>query len=299
MIILKLKAGLGNQMFQYAHARALALQSGTELKLDLSWYDNQPAKDTRRYYGLSHFNIQADTAASLEAAAYSSPAKILLRKAVQKIKRGVFGYSDFVFHPAEAKAVSPTKNMFIEGYWNSEKYFMNCEAAIRSELTLREPLGLTALGVKKEIELAVQKELIPVLVHVRRGDYVSNPHASSFHGVQGAAYFKEALEELAGLLGDSSNRIMYFVSSDDAAWVKENIPFEHPTYFISHPDIRDYEEMYLMSLCSHFIISNSTFSWWGAWLSTSSEKIVIGPKRWVADPRVNTRDVMPDNWVRI
>ena len=305
MILLKLQAGLGNQMFQYAYARALALRSSKyydqniEVLIDTSWYANINKKDTVREYGLCHFNIASKVLSNEEIKPESSISKIF-NKVIRRIKRDFLGWSDYVYYSSAAK---PKRNACIEGYfWNSELYFKDEEDMIRSEFTLKNPLGEEAKKVEEEI-LSKQNT---VLIQVRRGDYVSNQYANSSHGAKNENYFHQAIERIEIELEQKgiSNPVFYVVS-DDIQWVKESthikskIGQNFEVTYISKPSIQDYEEIYLMSLCQNFIISNSTYSWWGAWLSKNKEKIVIGPKQWVNSPKVNTRDVMPSEWIRI
>ncbi|MCF7865674.1 MAG: alpha-1,2-fucosyltransferase [Candidatus Pacebacteria bacterium] len=305
MIILKVKAGLGNQMFQYAYAKARAIRSGVELKIDLSWFDNQPKRDTFRYYGLNHFNISSDTFKDMRTI---SPFKKLLTRIYKKALRIISDESDYVYYPRLAKPVSKSKDVTVEGYWNTEKYFAEIRDTLKKEFTLKEALRTEAKGAEKEIYESAQSGEIPVLILVRRGDYVSNIHTKSFHGAMQTDYFSESISRMIKELGEDANKIHFFITTDDTPWVKENITSDilmnKPFTFISRPGVLDYEELYLMSLCHHFILSNSTFCWWAAWLSeavekSGSKKVVIGPKQWVANPKVDTRDVMPEEWIRI
>lgn len=319
MIILRLKAGLGNQMFQYAYAKARAIRSGVDLKIDLSWFDNQPARDTYRYYGLNHFNISSST---FKDTVNVSPIKKLLARIYKKVRRIILRESDYVYYPRLAKPVSKSKDTAVEGYWNTEKYFLEIRDLLKREFTLKEELGTAATAAKDDILRVTQNGKIPVLILFRRGDYISNAHAKSFHGALETDYFSNAVQTLISKLdaisSDLSNKIHFFITTDDVTWVKENIGesvlAHKPFTFITRPNVADYEELYLMSLCHHFILSNSTFCWWAAWLSdgaakaamansntpdTVAQKIVIGPKRWVADPKVDTRDVMPEDWIRV
>ncbi len=315
MILLKLQAGLGNQMFQYAYAKALAIRStkkyNTDIKLylDVSWFNNINERDTKRFYGLNHFNITAQTIEPegakkiLGIRAYSLFK--LIDKMIRKVKRDIFGWSDYVYHSSAAR---PKKNACIEGYWwNSESYFKDAADIIRKEFTLREPLGVGASLMRDEILNIIKDGKIPILIQVRRGDYLTNVHANSFHGPMDTSYYTRATEELLNQLNKRNPSAIphFFVVSDDINWTKEHIrPVGKdggilPITYISQPSIKDYEEIYLMSLCHHFIISNSTFSWWGAWLSNNPDKIVIGPKQWVNDPKVDTKDVLPLDWIRL
>jgi len=315
MIILKLKAGLGNQMFQYAYARALELRSEKafdmkiDLRLDLRWFSHeQLAQDTERFYGLSHFNIKAGIATESEVRAEFGYTRSFHYRAslkvYRKIQREVFGFSDYVFFPGLAR---PVRKAYIDSYfWNSEGYFKDHESEIRSEFTLREPLGKAAESAVADIQAAVHAGRIPVLLTVRRGDYVSNAHIGAHHGAKDSSYYDKAIEEMQGRLGSAASKIHFFITTDDIPWVSENIkPADSrgdaiETSFLSREGMTDYEEMHVMSLCHHFIIANSTFHWWGAWLSTAAgKKIVIGPRKWVNDPKIDTRDVMPQAWIRL
>ena len=304
MIILNLRAGLGNQMFQYAYAKALAVKSGCDLKINLWWYNNQPKKDTFRYYGLNHFNV---TSEALLIEDNRSKTQKIIEKVFKKIKRILFKESDYVYYPHLAKATT-SKLKVVEGYWNTEKYFIDIKDIIKKEFTLKEELGIEATNAREEINAAEKNAEIPVLILVRRGDYITNQFANAFHGALGTDYFKVAVNEIKNIIGERFSKIRFFIACEDIDWVRRNITQEilhdRPFTCISRPGIKDYEEQYLMSLCHHFILSNSTFCWWSAWLSDAAEKvgtkkIVIGPKRWVANPKVDTRDVMPEDWIRI
>jgi hypothetical protein len=340
MIILKLRAGLGNQLFQYAYARALALRSKAALTIDLNWFSNIAPGDTPRVFLLNKYNLPQ----SVHIADHPNPPKAvqLFRKIKAKVLREIFKYSDHAYYPRLAKAVPTSKDVEVEGFWNTEKYFKDCENVIRAELTLKAPLGVAASKSESKLkELGKTNTL--VLLHVRRGDYVSNAGALKHHGLSGLDYYVAAIKLMNEKLGvacaarmattatspsaavteTSTSKPLFVLASDDMDWVRENIiPLLNgaPYEILSNPtEIKDYEEIYLMSLCKHFIIANSSFSWWGAWLSSpasandsygekgsdgvdglkGSEKIVIGPKRWVANPGVDTSDALPDRWIKL
>lgn len=312
MITLKLKAGLGNQLFQYAYARALALRSKTNLRIDLNWFSNIAPGDTKRVFLLDKYNLPIKDS-SIQIVELPSAPKFrqILRKIKAKISRDIFGYSDLVYYPRLAKPVDTGTDIEVEGFWNTEKYFKDVENTIREELTLKETLGEGALKTEQKLnELGKTSTLI--LLHVRRGDYVSNADTLKHHGLSGLNYYTEAIKIMLNKLAsnDTDMKPTFVLASDDMDWVKDNIItlLNGATYeILSNPSqIKDYEEIYLMSLCHHFIIANSSFSWWGAWLSTGQtaksenlKKIVIGPKQWVVNPAIDTRDVLPDEWIRI
>lgn len=311
MIILKLRAGLGNQLFQYAYARARALRSDTDLTIDTSWFSNIHKKDTPRIFLLDKYNLPESVKVAPIA---ESKLTRFIRKVQSKINRDIFKQSDYVYYPRLARPVSNHRNTIVEGFWNTEKYFKDAQNAIQRELTLKASLSENALKLEQEVREAIASGSQTVMIHVRRGDYVTNIHANIFNGLSGVEYYKQAIEtmrkELA--LRFPNSPIVFFLASDDVAWLRENIaPLLGESQYVmisGHAEIREYEELHVMSLCQHFIIANSTFSWWAAWLSTSasssttngeSNKIVIGPKRWVLDPSIDTQDVMPEEWIRI
>jgi Glycosyl transferase family 11 len=308
MIILKLKAGLGNQLFEYAYSRALALRSSTALKLDLSWYQNRSEKDTPRTYDLCHYNIVADKATDTDFPLRKNFFYLQYRKLVSKIKRSLLGENDYTFYTKYAKSVPVNKTRYVEGHFNSEKYFLDAEDHIRKELTLKKPLGNSAIEKKDKLLSIRSSGKILVLIHVRRGDYVSNPHAHAFHGTKDVHYYESALQTLFSQIEEIEPQasLFFVLASDNTKALAEEIEpllSGYPSMILSDSKIANYEEIYLISLCDHFIIANSSFSWWGAWLSTESKKrgvckIVIGPEQWVTDPNTKTPDVLPTDWLR-
>lgn len=288
MIIIKLKGGLGNQMFQYACAKHLAERNNDVLKLDLGQYrpGGTPAGDTVRTYGLDKFAISAQAASEEEIGKIGgrpSFAVRLMRKIVNKLRP----INSYVFDP---KVLDQKGDAYLVGFFQSEKYFKDIEFIIRNEFQLKDIMGRAAHAALEDIERSNA-----VSIHIRRGDYVNNKNANAFHGVCSPEYYHQAIELIAKRV-DSPK---YFVFSDDIEWVKENIEISAPVVYVSNKDIADHEELVLMSKCKHNIIANSSFSWWGAWLNANPNKIVVVPKQWASDARVNTVDAVPAAWIRI
>jgi hypothetical protein len=299
MIVFRLKAGLGNQLFQYAYARARSQRSNTGLRIDTSWYKNISPKDTPRSFDLKHYDIQAEI---IERSTPESKYVTLARKVWDKVKRDIFKENDFTFYQKYFSPVNPNKTVYLEGYFNSERYFSDYSDLIRSELTLKKQLGTEAQKRETLLTDLINSGKIPVLIHVRRGDYVTNKNAAQFHGIKTNTYYQDALVKIDELLKEDTKQVVYILASDDiSALHSEIVPLldNREFYILSHPDIANYEEIHLMSLCKHFIIANSSFSWWGAWLSHNVHKIVIGPKEWVSNPNIKTPDILPDSWIRI
>lgn len=297
MIIVKLMGGLGNQMFQYAAGRRLAHKHRTELRLDHSFLESGKQVATPRDYELHHLRVRCSRASRFECSAVATfgfPAwrskLITLLPVSWQLSRS----SNFIkerslcFNPALLDA---SNNVYLDGYWSSERYFADIADMLREEFTVRESLA----GENLRTATAV-RECCAVSVHVRRGDYVSDKTTAAFHGVCGLDYYARAVALLMQLLPNPH----FFVFSDDHQWVRENFHVSAPINFVDHngPECAS-EDMRLMSLCRHHIIANSSFSWWGAWLNSRVDKIVIAPQRWFNDPKINTSDLLPAAWIRI
>ncbi len=134
-----------------------------------------------------------------------------------------------------------------------------------------------------------------ISVHVRRGDYATNPATQAFHGILPAEYYRAAVREVSQAVRNPH----FYVFSDDPDWCRHNLDLGHSTTFVDHNRARGSDDLRLMSLCAHHIIANSSFSWWGAWLNPREEKIVIAPRRWVADSSIDARDVVPARWIQL
>ncbi len=135
-----------------------------------------------------------------------------------------------------------------------------------------------------------------VSIHIRRGDYVTNTSANDFHGLCSLEYYSAGIEYVLSRVPDATLDVF----SDDIEWARLNIRIPAPTIFIDHNQGRSsWEDMRLMSRCQHHIIANSSFSWWGAWLNPSPDKIVIAPSKWFADSSILTDDIVPSTWIRI
>lgn len=297
MIIVKLMGGLGNQMFQYAAARRLSLKHGCALKLDLSCLSASSAVATPRSYELDHFCISAEIASPLDVSVFVGHSEqflknglkyLLFKRDLAKPSGKVFQERHFQFNSALLDAPD---NVYLDGYWQSEKYFMDTAEAIRKDF------DFTQFSDEQNIRLAdIISKVQAVSIHVRRGDYVSNPAASAFHCTCPAAFFYAAME----LVVQQVDNPHFFIFSDDIHWCRKNINSSYPITFLDHNgDDRAYEDLRLMSMCRHHITANSSFSWWGAWLNPRPDKIVIAPMRWFNDPTIDTSDLMPASWQRI
>lgn len=262
MKIINLKGGLGNQMFQYAYGRNLEL-AGERIIFNTSFFNGaRPKVDTFRDFKLDNFNI--------ETKARFSDKKYLIYDFVNKILTKL--------HLKE------------DGYWQSEKYFKNIESDIRREFTLKKILDSKFDNIIEKINNTPS-----ISVHIRRGDYINDPKTKAFHNVCNLDYYSTAIDTIKAQV----NNPTFFVFSDDIDWAEKNLNTNSPTFWISNLGGEDYKELILMSKCKHNIISNSSFSWWGAWLNQNPDKIVIGPKQWFAHKTSNELDILPKTWLQI
>ena len=291
MIIVKLKGGIGNQMFQYAAGRRLTYVLGTELKLDISVFENY----NLRKYELGSFNILEDFASPREVKTLTSQKNGVLAGLVRCLLRRPKDLApshirESYFH-FDSEILNLPNNVYLDGYWQNEKYFNNIEDVIRKEFAITVP---QTSENQKIAELISSHE--SVSLHVRRGDYVSDLQTSKVHGTCGLDYYARAIAEIYSRV-DSPH---FFVFSDDMEWSKANLDISHPVVFVDHNNaLTSYEDLRLMSLCKHHIIANSSFSWWGAWLNQNSCKIVLAPKKWFNSVDYNTKDLIPDGWLKI
>lgn len=297
MIIVKIQGGLGNQLFQYAFARRLAYTFNTSFKLDISNYDpspknNSPDKQLGRAYVLNKFS-------TLETYASNEEINTLIK---YKRRPGNYIYNRIIANkliyieeifPLSKDYLNPPrlqagKDVYLDGYWISEKYFKDIEPVIRTEFTLKTHPDAINGDTLKNIE---QSE--SVCLHIRRGDFVL-PQYKNHLGVCPPEYYESAIK----IITKQIKKPHFFIFSDDIPWVKENIKIEYPTTYIDHNGPHsDYEDLRLMSKCKYFIIANSSFSWWGAWLSQHREKIVVAPNKL----RKNKiwKDFIPESWIQI
>jgi len=292
MIIVQLQGGLGNQMFQYALGRKLSLHHKTELKLDLTFLLDRTPKEnfTYRNYELGKFNICATIASESDLKRYRwKDSKNRIYRRLNAFIRYPFQrvVKEKNFHFDE-KALNCPANTYLSGYWQSYKYFSDIENVIRSDFSFPETITSKNRSVADNIMSSVNS----ICVYVRRGDFVTNPNTT--HGVCGKEYFFKAMS----FMKEKIRNPQIYVFSDDMEWCRSNLIFDNPTFFVNF-DGNSQAYLHLLSLCKHFIIPNSTFGWWAAWLSSCPDKIIAAPKKWFNNPAINTSDLIPDTWHRL
>lgn len=251
MVIVKLTGGLGNQMFQYAMARAVAEQNKSNLGVDISWFDRHKNNLAPRKYALDNFNISGKLIRSGIFQRISL--KFSFLENFRSPQKRYYIKEKQIFH-FDSEIFKISGNVYIDGYWQNEKYFKNIEKIIRKEFTLKESLTEFASEIEKEI-----LDTNSVSLHIRRGDYVEDKITNQFHGTCSLDYYLKAVK----MILETINKPIFFIFSDDIKWARNNLKLDYPTIFVSNNSIKDSEELFLMSRCKHHIIANSSFSWWG------------------------------------
>ena len=273
--IIKLKGGLGNQMFQYAFY--LALKGKHPLTCYL--FDNEESR-------FCHNGIALDDAFEIETAKKAKWCRrvnrhlpSLVRNACRVEQENALQY--------DAKYLNCNKpTALFDGYWQSEKYFSPVADKVRDAFRFREEKIS-----EKNKELAKSlRGLETVSVHIRRGDYLQ---LTEYHGLCTESYYRDAMDYIRA---HNPNATFVFFS-DDIPWVKANIMDDSAVYVDWNVEKDSWQDMYLMSQCKHNIIANSSFSWWGAWLNGNPDKSVVAPKQWF---RVSPNyDILPNNWITL
>lgn len=293
-VVVRLTGGLANQMFQYAAARRIAIHNNALLQVDLSWFD-QKGNWTPRKYELGIFKLpiayatqkEVKNLVSFRQNPFFRHLPLFLKSWIFNTNQSHIIEKDFVFDP---DILSVKGNIYLDGFWQSYKYFEDVDDTIRSDFYFENDVDSTnrqAAGMITACE--------SVSLHIRRGDYVTLASARACHGLCSLQYYKKA----AAIIKDRLNNPVFFVFSDDIPWAKDHLNLDMATVFIDHNGSTPHMDMYLMSLCQHHIIANSSFSWWGAWLGKNIEKTVIGPIKWFEHNKFNTQDLMPKEWIRI
>ena len=281
-IYLRLMGGLGNQLFQYAAGRSLADRLGVELVLDGRYVVR---KSQHTGLALDAFKIRARLMNNSEQQRFSE-GKIRLARWFKKINRPlgkVFWQTQFNYD--SALDILPAGHL-LSGFWQTERYMHNVHQ-LRLDLVLKARLAAPAQKVSEVID-AVES----VALHVRRGDYLKDQKTIVRHGVCSQSYYQSAVDYV---LKNKPNA-EFFVFSDDPQWVKAHLKLPPQCTYVSAANITAEEDLVLISGCKHQIIANSTFSWWGAWLNTKCDKVVVCPTPWFDDPSIAAQDLLPANW---
>ena len=290
MVISELAGGLGNQMFQYAAGRALSARLNTTLLLDISGYAGYQLHNGFELNRI--FNIDAkivgDEDLSQVLGIYSRWRRFLKKPYLSLIRIKQFICEPHFHYWSEVNHLSG--NCYLAGYWQSEKYFLGAVDQIKKEFTFKEPLDCK----NEEVATKISQEN-SISLHVRRGDYVSSSLNLSIYESCSLDYYARSIDYIVKRVPTPT----FYIFSDDTSWATENLKINFPHVYVDINRGKDsFKDMRLMSLCRHHIIANSSFSWWGAWLNSRVDKIVIAPKRWFKSS-LDTRDLLPENWIKL
>lgn len=321
MIITQLNGGLGNQLFQYAFSRKIAIQNKTSLIIDRTrfgrlggapipeqintseidlfskikwklrnlkkWYFTLGKQghyhiDTLRKYGLGNFNINAKELNWFEILKIRINKKLGLKIVI------VDKESEQAFNQDNLHILN---NSYLIGYWQSPKYFDDIKQVLQKELmVIKEPSNYNKDILKKILNTE------SVSLHVRRGDYVQHKVHNNNYGTCDLDYYNSSIKYIKS----KTNNPSFYIFSDDPDWAEQNIDVGDSEKFVSRNDqFNDYEDLRLMYNCKHNITANSTFSWWGAYLNNNHNKIVLTPKSWFKNPNWSDKDLVPEEWTRI
>jgi len=284
MVICNLKGGLGNQMFQYATARAIA-NNRHQIFIDLSFLEKNNTSIgsfTARKFELNLFeNIRFKFISHVALKFHLSNHRIL------KVLRMLLRYKKiYVINDENEHYQDGHDIIYLDGYFQNPLLFKSIRNVLLKDFTFPKlPENTNDLAKLIETKSAVS-------IHVRRGDYL-NPENNNYHGVLPISYYKSAVEKMIELNKDAC----FFIFSDDGEWCELNFSFiKKEKYFISDRNNHSWTDMKLMTLCKHFIIANSSFSWWGAWLSQHYSKTVIAPKNWYKNEKSK---IIPKEWITL
>jgi len=303
VILVKLIGGMGNQMFQYAMARALAHRHNCQLVIDKSLCAESETLNSSdlslRPFGLDVFNIQAQIVdgACLEKTLkvrkecrLRRAAALMFCKAANRFtdswKIGIFERKDVSFDKSLLKL---PENVVLQGYFPSYKYFEGIEQLLRQDFTfIIEPDEQN----RKTMDLICSSN--SVSLHVRQGDYISSEKTRNKFGICSPAYYQRAVGYFAKAVKDP----LFFIFTNEPDFVKDNLKMDYPSVCVTHNSgKKSYEDMRLMSLCRHNIIANSSFSWWGAWINKNPDKIVIAPSPAFDVMGLKDYDFYPNSWM--
>jgi len=300
IICIRLMGGLGNQMFQYAFGRHLALKYNCELVLDETLLLNKEGADsitTHREFELDVFkNLVFRWANSDEIARFNGTQNESVFIKLRRKARMLLGTDKLIIqdqNKIEACYFSKAqKGLCFVGRWQSYLFFNQSENQIKKDFQITPPQIPGLFEIVSQIH-----ESESVCLHIRRGDLVTSSLYSKTIGVLNLEYYEKTINSM----NVRNPNAVYFVFSDDIEWCRSNIKINKIVHFISEKYAGQNAEghFYLMSRCKHFIISNSTFAWWAAFLAESNRKTVFFPKNWFRDKTLENPNMCPPDWIAI
>ena len=287
MVIVQLSGGLGNQMFEYALYLRLKAE-GRQVKIDDSTcYGHEGERPLQLGWV---FGVTYDRASEEEIRRMTDS----FPDPVSRIRRKLLGRKNLSYREADVNfdpEVLKKEPALLEGCFQSERYFAPVADQVREAYCFR----------KERLHLTEQAEVLAerisdspaVSVHVRRGDYLDASHGGMYTGICTEGYYQKAMDRIRKSVPDA----VFYVFSNDTDWAKAHFSGKDCVVAEGGTEDTGYQDMYLMSLCQHHIIANSSFSWWGAWLGRNPGKKVIAPDRWLNG--TECRDIYTENMIRL
>lgn len=291
MIINNLAGGIGNQMFQYAMGKSLAQEN--DIPILYSDTFDQYDYNFPKIVDIFDLNIEFATDNQMTSL-HSFMRYSFIRRASSKLcnilGRQLFPGCTYDLH----NGYSPIELMedrqlhYLHGTWQSESYFKDFKTEILKDFKFKQTRFLS------EIDPSFKDSKVKIGVHIRRGDYISNPKAASKLGIQPLKYYIDNLSMFRRKFPSSK----FYVFSDDIHWARSKLSsFFNEIYFCEGKKMNAASDLQMLSQCDHFVLSNSTFGWWGAYLSKNFNPTVIYPKVWFSDGS-SMSGLIPKNWTK-
>jgi hypothetical protein len=292
------QGGLGNQLFQFIIGYILAKKNKISLILNIERFNSYNRKfELNNFPEINKLHIPTIKKYNFffKIYLYFYPKLIKILKLMSIYNFESFFFLDrkfekspFIFNKNLLKE-KITKNTVLHGFFQSEKYFIHNRKIVLKLFRFRK---INNKLLQNYMNLINNKN--SVAIHIRRGDYLSNPKARRYHGVLGVNYYKKSINYIKKRV----RKPIFFIFSDDIELVKKTFRFLNNEQYIFTDTKSSINDLHLMSKCKHCIIANSSFSWWAAWLSTNKDKIICAPKNWTK-VKIPTPDIIPQSWVKI
>ena len=278
MRLIKMAGGLGNQMFIYAMYLSMHKRFGESVRIDIS----------------DILHLHPHNGYELHDVFCLPPCEFRANRLLKKILEGTLfriilerhqhgsmkAYREPIYWPW----------IYYKGFYQNERYFADVEQEVRQAFTF---IAKKANHQSRLLMERLQADPYAVSIHVRRGDYVSPQYWQNMGQYTSKIYFLNALERMRALVPQAH----FYVFSDDLLWVRQNLPLSDATFVDWNMGKDSWQDMMLMSACHHHIISNSTFSWWGAWLNPRTDKVVLAPQQW--DSSHMASEIVPPSRITI
>ena len=288
-----LQGGLGNQLFQYAIARALSERYQVDFALDRSWFAIPQEGATPRQFQLELLNIPNVSYSTSPFPNKPSRIQRFLQNTISSgpiihYQKNAFDFDPVLFNLKNIK----NRDLYLSGYWQGFPYIEAIRPILQKDFELR---ASTSAHYQPYLQQIINSE--SAMLHIRRGDYVDSPSAAQFHGVLPLDYYLEAINNLQSARPNT----YFYIFSDDLSWVKTALPKNLNVTFVenSHQEDAAAQELQLMRACKHHIIANSSLSWWGAWLKNNGDGLVFAPNRWIRDDKQNLANLLPPTWQQL